>query len=115
MTVLIHLAQTGKNNSSHPSFSVSYKDKYLVGHVIRKRSGLDWLRCTMACLEEPGCVSYNYRARGGECELSDHGVGCKRDTPATMSELRVATGVIYHQVKVGLHPACVRGKLGCSR
>ena len=65
-------------------------------HVIRRVVGIDWLQCVTECSKDGRCVSYNYRANGGLCELNDLSVNCGEN----MGNLRVETGMVYHQLEV---------------
>lgn len=81
------------------SLSQSQKNMYLTRHVITRYWGVDWLQCIEFCSEDRRCVSYNYGANSGLCELNDLAVPvCGSNS---ISDIRVAKGMVYHQIKVG--------------
>ena len=96
--IIYFVLAIGKYGDSVLALSRLHKGKYLTRHVITRYWGFDWLQCIKACSLDPRCVSYNYGANRGLCELNDLGVFCGLDSN---NDIRTAKGMIHHQIKVG--------------
>ena len=79
--------------------SITHKDKYLTGHVLEKLplAKFGWLSCTVACEQDPRCISYHFNSMAGTCELIADGLG----TDCGAEELLIyQPGIIFHQIRV---------------
>lgn len=78
--------------------SITYKDRYLAGHIFAVSFPNDWLKCSLSCKKDSRCVSYNFHLEYGSCELNDHGL--RKDFRAE-EQLTVGKNFIFHQIRVG--------------
>lgn len=97
---------------SASGFSITVRNSYLASRVMKTVFLKDWLSCTLACQGDETCISYNYNAMTGSCDLNEHGI----QEPCT-DELVRMQGVVFHQIrpaKTGSPPRKVEPASQCD-
>ena len=82
---------------SASGFSITVRNSYLASPVMKTVFLKDWLSCTLACQGDETCISYNYNAMMGSCDLNEHGI---QEPFIGTDELVRMQGVVFHQIRV---------------
>jgi hypothetical protein len=94
ISLLVFIVELGQTKG----VSITFKDRYLAGHVFALSYPKDWLKCSLLCQNTPKCVSYNFNLVSGSCELSEHGL---RKDFKPEEQLTEAKDFMFHQIRVG--------------